>query len=266
MYHALTEKDSDLANPVHISFSLFTKQMEWLKDNGYRSILLDELPEIISAAGVNDKLFVLTFDDGYSSLYKYAMPLLKKLEFKAVLYLSVNCIDKKDFTDLKDIQQSSLPVNDRPLTWNEVKEMRLNGWSVQSHSMSHADHSSIDTKQLIKEVFESKINIEFHLHEPVTHYAYPFGKYDTRSIDLVKQAGYMTAVSVHPGLCDNRSDQYRLPRLEMNRYDTLETFIKKVETGFKTPAEKRRSALRRILFSNLKIKDFIKRIAGNRIN
>src|ERR1700690_1807114 len=87
MYHALTEKRSGQIHPVHITVSSFEEQMKWLFTNGYQAITINELFEFFTEK-IKDKYCVITFDDGYLSHYKYALPILKQYDFKATLYLS----------------------------------------------------------------------------------------------------------------------------------------------------------------------------------
>jgi peptidoglycan/xylan/chitin deacetylase (PgdA/CDA1 family) len=265
MYHALVEKRTDQLHKVHISTELFRREMEWLATNGYQTISIDEMAEGFTSKK-KGKFCVITFDDGYHSLFVYAMPLLKKYGFTATLYLATAAVGEKNFAHLPSLNPDTLPVNDKPLTWNEIKEMQNNGWSIQSHSMSHADNSQLNATELKHEIVQSKKIIEQKLRQPVLHYAFPFGKYNTASLKIIKESGYKSAVTVHSGLCTAKSDPYRLPRLEMNTDDTLSSFAKKIETGFISSKEKLRSSARNILFTNPKVKDAAKNLFGKKIN
>jgi peptidoglycan/xylan/chitin deacetylase (PgdA/CDA1 family) len=266
MYHALVEKRTSQLHTVHIPVELFTKQIEWLAVNGYQTITIDEMIEGFAAKTKHGKYCVITFDDGYHSLYKYALPVLKKYEFKATLYLTTGAVGEKDFSSLPSLTSTTLPAHDKPLTWKEIKEMTIDGWSVEAHSISHADNSQLNEKQLKHEIAESKKIIEQHLQKPVLHYAFPFGKYNAQSLAMVKKSGYKTATTVHAGLCTTRNDLYRLPRLEMNSEDSLDSFEKKITTGFISSKEKIRSSVRNVVFSNPTVKDISKKLLGKRIN
>jgi peptidoglycan/xylan/chitin deacetylase (PgdA/CDA1 family) len=266
MYHALVEKRTPHLNRVHITVELFKQQMEWLAAKGYQAIIIDDMLKNFAAKKNTQKYCVITFDDGYLSLYKYALPLLKQYGFAATLYLSTAAVGENDFKKLPSLNSKTLPVDDKPLCWDEIKEMSNNGWAIESHSVSHADNSQLTAAQLIHEITDSKKIIEQQLQKPVLHYAFPFGKYNAASLKLIKETGYKTATTVHAGLCTAKSNLYRLPRLEMNVDDTLSSFIKKIETGFISPKEKIRSSARNILFSNPKVKDISKKFFKKGIN
>jgi len=266
MYHALVEKRTAQLNRVHITVELFKQQMEWLAAKGYQAVTIDDMLKNFTAKKTTQKYCVITFDDGYLSLYKYALPLLKQYEFAATLYLSTAAVGENDFKNLPGLNPKTLPLNDKPLSWDEIKEMSNNGWAIESHSVSHADNSQLSATQLVHEITESKKIIEQQLQKPVLHYAFPFGKYNAASLKIIKDAGYKTAATVHAGLCTSKNNLYRLPRLEMNADDSVSSFIKKIETGFISPKEKLRSSARNILFSNPKVKDLSKRIFKKGIN
>lgn len=264
MYHALTNDPGPPLNPVHISIELFRQEMEWLAKNGYHTIHISELVEAIPP-GIDKKLCAITFDDGYHSLFEEAIPVLKKYGFTATLYLTTGIVGKENFSSLQNVDLHSIPPSDRPLTWEEVREMKTKGWSIQSHSISHADHCSLTDQQLFAEIVESKKKIEQELNVNVSHYAFPFGKYNNRSLDMLKKAGYHSAATVHPGLYSIKN-KYHIPRIQMNAYDTLSSFEKKITTGYHSSGQRLRSSIRDILFHNDRLKDLTKKIAGNRIN
>ena len=266
MYHALAEQRDPFASPLHLSPDMFRRQIEWLASNRYQAITPDELPSKLSKNKDGDKFCLISFDDGYHSLFVHAAPLLKKYGFAATLYLTAAITGQNNFDAMQGVDPVTIPAGDRPLSWQEVKEMAANGWSVQSHSVSHADHSRLSSDQMLQELNESKRIIEQQTGQPVHHYAFPFGKYNAAALKMVKEAGYKSAATVHSGLCSATGDPYRLPRLELNINDTMTGFINKIEKGFVSPKQKIRSSIRNILFKNPVVKDISKKISGGHIN
>lgn len=129
----------------------FERQMAFLKSNGYRTLDGDELIERLADERYeNDgKDIVLTFDDGLSSVWSIAYPLLKRYEQKIVCFIIPGLIkDKPDksgsLDDCSDeIEKRQLGLRDfstEPLcNWSEIREMHdSNLVDIQSHSMSHA--------------------------------------------------------------------------------------------------------------------------------
>ena len=84
-YHDVVEQ-GELKEGDTISLAELTKHFQWLKENGYHPISIDDL---IKAKNGKKKLpsraILLTFDDGYASFYHLVFPLLKSFNFPAVL-------------------------------------------------------------------------------------------------------------------------------------------------------------------------------------
>ena len=69
------------------------------------------------------KVVVLTFDDGYESQYSNAKPILDKYGFKATFAVVCNYVGSAD----------------NRMTWKEIKSLQQEGHDVASHSMNHVD-------------------------------------------------------------------------------------------------------------------------------
>jgi len=101
----------------------FETDLVHLRRNGYRTLSCDEL----AASGgdgrpADGEGVVLTFDDGLSSLYQTAYPLLRRLGFRAVAYVVPAYIGHPGFVD-----------------WEQCAEMAKSGViDIQAHSFSHS--------------------------------------------------------------------------------------------------------------------------------
>lgn len=85
-FHALDE------GPSVISFSprLFRRGMARLHDSGYRTLsLLEAVDRLRRGAPFPNRPFVITFDDGYQSVYAEAFPVLQRYGMSATVFLSV---------------------------------------------------------------------------------------------------------------------------------------------------------------------------------
>ena len=57
--------------------------------------------------------------------------------------------------------------------------------------------------------------LELHVHHPVQWFAYPAGKFDARTEALVRQAGYVLAVTTQPGSTQDARAPFALHRYEV---------------------------------------------------
>ncbi len=62
--------------------------MDWLKSEGDTTLFIDEFTEIVREQKEFPEISVLlTFDDGYLGIYKYATPDLEKRGMKAAFFI-----------------------------------------------------------------------------------------------------------------------------------------------------------------------------------
>jgi peptidoglycan/xylan/chitin deacetylase (PgdA/CDA1 family) len=265
-YHAIDDTDAYLSSAnVSVSLKSFREQIAWLHKEGYTSPGKDELRAVIlDGRKIMDKKVLITFDDGYHSLYKHGLEILAEYGFTATLFLSTSFIgkhyDQKDFEFVK---------HDRQLTWEEIKALAQNGWSIQSHGYTHVRLNSLDNERLVKELTLSKQLIEQNLGTEVDEFAFPYGIYTNLAINKLREAGYKFAYSVHSGKLMPHARRYRLPRIEINNRDDMASYTIKVTTGYTSPENERRSKIRDIIYATPAIKDMLEKITpylgiGNR--
>jgi len=257
MYHAVTSQKIEGVHRVHITSASFAAQMQWLAQNGYRTISIAQAVKIFKERLSCNKYVVLTFDDGFSSVYNTAYPILQQYGFTATLYLVSDIINKPSFDGVTGFD--SAPLGDRPLTTDEIKEIISGGWEIGAHSCTHSRHMGLNPSQLQHEITDSKKYLSSLFNTPIRSYAFPFGNYTSKALQMLQDEAYDAGLSVHSGKAGYKSDLRRLQRIEINADDTLVTFAAKVTTGYGSFSEKCRSWMRNILFKSPAIKDLIQK-------
>jgi peptidoglycan/xylan/chitin deacetylase (PgdA/CDA1 family) len=99
--------------------------------------------------------------------------------------------------------------------------MSAAGMEINSHSLSHPHLRTLEREAAIKEIGESKSLLEKRLGKRVTAFAYPFGEYNQDIIDLVKKAGYESAVTIASGYNQRADAVYQLRRTRISYGDTF---------------------------------------------
>ncbi len=125
----------------------FESQLKYLKHNGYRTLTADELLAILRREmPVPERAAVLTFDDGWGSLWSVAFPLLKQYGYKAVAFVIPGLVEEEPRGrsnlegSLADPSKGNGPETDRRrlCTWTELRVMQESGViDIQSHSLNH---------------------------------------------------------------------------------------------------------------------------------
>lgn len=248
MYHALIDEKSPDVHFVHVLKHEFAKQMQWLYENGYKTLSLNELYDcLVAGVKVQDKAVVLTFDDGYYSLYTYATPILQQYGFTAVLFLTTASVGETSYSCLPHCK--AYPLGDRPLTWEELGEMQQKGWEIQAHGHRHYEHASLKGKALEEEISRSRQAISDHLQFEAEFYCYPHGSYNAETLDKIGELGFKAAFSVQQGFANARNDVKRISRIGITVLDDICLFRRKVRKGYGTTRE----------MFNWKIKDLASR-------
>ncbi len=188
-YHRFAENCS---SPLCMPKRTFELQMRYLKENGYHVITAEELLAFLEyRQGLPQKSVLITMDDGYRSVYNIAYPILKEYGFTATL-----CI-----------YTSFVGVSKMAITWNQLKELQSEGFTIGSHTIYHSDLTQPKEGEtepefmarVKEELYGSKKIIDQKLGQDTYIIAYPFGYYDQISIQMAKKAGYKMAMSVKRG-------------------------------------------------------------------
>ena len=188
-YHRFAENCN---SPLCMPKSIFELQMRYLKENGYHVITAKELLAFLGyRQGLPQKSVLITMDDGYRSVYNIAYPILKEYGFTATLF----------------IYTSFVGVSKMAITWNQLKEMQSEGFTIGSHTIYHSDLTQPKDGEtepefmarIKEELYGSKKIIDQKLGQDTYIIAYPFGYYDQISIQMAKKAGYKMAMSVKRG-------------------------------------------------------------------
>lgn len=146
-------------------------------------------------------LVSVTFDDGWTNQYTNALPLLQKYGVKGTFYII------------------SGELNDQPdyMSPSQVKNLYNNGNEIGSHSVTHPDLTTVSQNQLINEMAGSQTTLQNLIGAPVTDFAYPYGAYNTNTINLGQQY-YQSQRTVSAGL--NTKDSLDLTKLKIYEVDS----------------------------------------------
>ena len=106
--------------------------------------------------------------------------------------------------------------DDLMMTSTQVRELRHAGMQIGAHTCSHPILARLPDKDAFNEITASKAALELLLGEAISLFAYPNGKpgkdYLAKHAAMVKQAGFLAAVSTSYGVSSAATDGYQLPR------------------------------------------------------
>ncbi len=176
----------------------FNEHVDVLR-NGFSVTGLDRI--INSKNNGSRPRIAMTFDDGYKGVYENAYPILKKYNIPATVFIM------------------SQGGKDGLLDPAQISELLSAGWIFGFHSLAHKDLTSLDSNSLYHEVADGKKDLEEALGMSFKYFAYPFGKYDRKTVDAIKTAGFEAAFTVAGGRLSGKIDnKYELNRITVSKY------------------------------------------------
>ena len=157
------------------------------------------------ADALDEKRFVLTFDDAHRSLLDLAAPKLRALDVPAAVFVPTDYVG----------------MSDEVLSWDELRALRDAGWTIGSHSRTHArmswrfydEDDSAYARRLDDEAARSREILEKKLGITIRDFAYPYGDFTPAAREAVKRAGYERAFTVNESL-EWKGDELAIPRLD----------------------------------------------------
>ena len=210
------------ANKMSVSPSNFAAQLEWLTTNDYHVIRLSQLVGFLQGReALPKRAVVITIDDGYESVYRHALPALRKYKVPATLFAYTDFLGAGD-----------------ALTWPQLQEMASSGLvDIQAHSKSHRnliERSAGETDERYRQNMEAEVKVprevlEKRLPVKVRYYAYPYGDANELVLDILGRQHYELAVTVNPGGNGFFAQPYMLRRTMIFGDHDMEAFKAKLQ-------------------------------------
>lgn len=198
MYHQITKKSSRRGKYT-VTYDEFKNDMLFLKEKGYTTVCMSDLISYVNGEKeLPSKTVIITFDDGFESVYEYAYPLLKELDMCAVA--SIVGEYTNFFTENPDHN-----VSYSYMDWHEVKELVNSGViEIQNHSYdlhkNDGNRKGISNKkdenvasyntEVGADILKMQnIMMEKTGYKPNT-LTLPFGAYRKETLELAKSLGF----------------------------------------------------------------------------
>ncbi len=244
LYHGIVDE----ADRFNIEESLFKDQMFALKRAGYHTITIEDLIAFNKGEKeLDNKAFLLTFDDGRTDSYKKADPILRVLDFNAVMYVAVK-------SSIRDDGKNSTYYIDE----GQIKDMVKSGrWEIGSHGLQETGgyvlvnsenqkgtflsnkrwifeenrlESDVEYKnRLDRELGDSKTELEKITGKEVLSFSYPFGDYGQQAVNNDAAEEYINDV-----LSENYSIAFKQvwsndDDFSFNKINSDPYFLKRIE-------------------------------------
>lgn len=208
MYHQIT-KNISRAGPYCITLNQLESDLKYIREKGYETVDVEQLLAYVkSGAALPEKPIMLTFDDGYETVYSFLLPLLEKYDMCAVASVVGAYADM--YTEINDHTLSY-----SYMTWDEIAELAAGDRiEIQNHSydLHKTDSSGRSGAQKVSgesvQEYSAFLNADIGSMQTLleektgkrpTAFAYPFGSYSKESKQVLKAMGFEAAF-----ICEER--------------------------------------------------------------
>src|SRR6516225_10177725 len=179
---------------LYVSPDRFERQLWSLRRLGLRGVSMGEGMTRLRD-GTARGCVALTFDDGYADTLATAAPLMQQYGVRATCYIVAGALGTYNRWDAEFLGERK-PLMSRA----QLDQWLALGMEVGSHSLSHRSLPELPQDAAFCEIAESRATLHTMLGVAVEHFAYPFGYFTAATVELVRRAGYSSAVTVLPGV------------------------------------------------------------------
>ena len=203
MYHdiSLNKTNKDI-----VSLEEFETHIKTINSLGYKSFCLKDLKNL------KKKSLIITFDDGYESTYKYAMPILNKYNFQATCFIVSNNINK--FNDWDYINDEN--TKSKLMSADQIKEWKNNNHEIGSHASDHVNLKNLNYEEKLKSISNPISFFKKNFNLDLISFCYPYGSYDNECLEIVKKY-YKFAVTTKRSRYKEKFNDYEIPRVPISK-------------------------------------------------
>jgi len=199
LYHHIIDGDS----PEGMTKYRFEDHIRALSEAGYTAVSLEDILAYMNRGRrLPENPVLITFDDGYTSNYTHAFPVLKQYDFPAVIFIIGVSFDVTD-----TYKDSGMPITPHFGTDESLEMLRSGLISIQSHSfdMHHIiEYDEPYRKGVLRMDGESEEDyieafnrdyilmsdlLKGELGTELFAFSYPYGHTDEHSASLLRDLG-----------------------------------------------------------------------------
>lgn len=209
------------------------EQLRYIKKHYTCTMFLSELAQRLGDGKNISGCVVLTFNDGYKSLYVELFPLLKEYKLPATVFLSVELLDTT--------VQTSDGHTFTTLNPTEIKEMQESGLV---EFMPQAQHRvALETMPFdvaLERIETARRNVESIMGKDAAVFSYSKSKPTERFAEHLRSRQWLGAVYSREGLVHPHTDPFFLPRNAINSETTFTQFKGKLGGAIEEYVEMRK--------------------------
>lgn len=195
---------------ICLDVQVFRQQLDYLKNNGYKTLTMDEFTKwMYGEIELPEKSVLITIDDGAMGTGKHngnkLIPILEEYDMYATLFLIAG--------------------------WWDVENYRSKNLDIQSHTFDMHQYGDCKKGQV---VCSSHDQLLADLQKSLTivdnnnSFCFPFYSYSDSSLETVKEAGFKLAFVGGSRNAKRSDNKYLVPRYPIHKSHSMQQFINMV--------------------------------------
>lgn len=199
MYHSICNDDPN--NSLMIPTEMFAEQMEWLRENDFTAMSMDEVIEAMNTGKVPKRPVLITFDDGYADNYINAFPELKNNNLKGTFFIISDTITEE---------------GGYYMSTSMLKEMKEAGMEIENHTANHLELNNLSREDAIDSIKRGQEFLRSVIGSNGNYLCYPVGRYSDETIEIQKELGIKAALTTQGGISSIADGKYELKRIRIS--------------------------------------------------
>ena len=202
MYHRVdvSSPADPTSQALTVSPEQFDAEMAVLAREGLEAISVDQYVLRLRLHEPTDHVVLVTFDDGYSDQYLYAVPILARYGYSATFFVNTASIGRHNH-----------------LSWEQLRVMKDDGMSIEAHGVDHVDLAALPPARQAFEIGHCVAALREHLGEAVVAFAYPSGAFDAATMRIVADSGMTFGFTTDSARRLWANSPYDLSRIRIKR-------------------------------------------------
>jgi len=222
-YHMIDPKPCFAATRIHPK--QFERQIEMAANMGF---VFQTISDYLWPQQKHEKRLAITFDDGYDSVFKHALPILKQYNAPATVFVNPGYVGQFNTWDVNFLGMRTLMMS-----WPQLQHLSKTGWEIGSHGMTHQDLTCLPRSKVMWELNASRVIIHQQLGICSPVFSFPFGNANADAALSARECGYTAGVLMNKPK-SIQSNKFFIPRLGVYFFDTLHSCRNKMLAKNKT--------------------------------
>jgi len=206
-YHFTIDRSSDegreCLQDICMDQTQVEEEIKYLSDNNFHAATMEEFYMFVTGKiQLPEKSVLITIDDGWYVARMKAI--LENYQMQGTLFLIGSLASPSDYA-------------------SDYIEIHSHSWDLHTPNKCNGTHGGgllcLDENTILEDLKKSRESLN-----NTEYFCYPFYEYNSRAIELLKQAGFKMAFAGGERKAKVDDDLYKIPRFALNRYTSIESF------------------------------------------